>query len=216
MLKEYHKIDGLYMREETGNHKLIDSVFRNPAVEFLKDNEWVFTEKVDGTNVRIFWDCHKVSFQGRTDRSNLPKPLLDFLKKTFGEESIEELFEQIFGEKEVIFFGEGYGPKIQNGGLYRSDISFVLFDVCVDGIYLERKNVEDIAKSFGIDIVPIILTGTIQKAVDFIKQHPQSTMGRAMMEGVVGHPKVELCDKNGKRIIVKIKWNDMKELLKEE
>ena len=37
-----------------GNKKLIEGRFRNPLVEYLKDNEWVFTEKVDGTNIRVF------------------------------------------------------------------------------------------------------------------------------------------------------------------
>lgn len=27
--------------------------------DYLKDNTWIFTEKVDGTNIRIMWDGGK-------------------------------------------------------------------------------------------------------------------------------------------------------------
>jgi len=52
-MKEYHKIESVFEREMERNKKLIESKFRNPVVEYLKDNEWIFTEKVDGTNIRV-------------------------------------------------------------------------------------------------------------------------------------------------------------------
>jgi hypothetical protein len=82
--------------------------------------------------------------------------------------------------------------------------------VLICGNYQSRSNVEDIAKAFGIDVVPIIFEGTIQEGVDFVKGHPKSTMGTADMEGLVGRPKVEMRDRCGKRVIVKIKWEDFK------
>ena len=57
-MKEYHKIETIFERDMDGNKKLIEGKFRNPLVEYLKDNEWVFTEKIDGTNIRVFWDGH--------------------------------------------------------------------------------------------------------------------------------------------------------------
>lgn len=129
---------------------------------------------------------------------------------TFKTNEAEQIFEEKFGETPVILFGEGYGPKIQNGGNYRNDPSFILFDVYISGNYQPRESVEDIARSFGIDVVPIILEGTIQEAVDFVKTKPKSTFGTAMMEGLVGRPKVELKDRCGKRVIVKIKVCDFK------
>jgi hypothetical protein len=135
---------------------------------------------------------------------------VNFLTKKFGGDVNEELFEQKFGEMEVILYGEGYGPKIQNGGDYRSDVSFILFDVYIpaDDLWLRRDAVEDIARAFGIDVVPIIMTGTIQEAVDFVKTAPYSTMGTAKMEGLVGRPEVELRDRMGRRVITKIKVKD--------
>ena len=207
-MQEYHKIETIFERDMNGSKKLIEGVYRNEAVEFLKDNEWEFTEKIDGTNIRVHWDGHKVSFAGRTDKADIPKHLLEKLKEMFDGEENAQIFEQKFSDSEVILFGEGYGPKIQNGGLYRDDVSFILFDVRIGDFYLRRKDVEDIAKSFNVDVVPIIMNGTIQEAVDFVKSKPKSTIGKANMEGLVGRPKVEMYDRMGRRMIVKVKVKD--------
>ena len=207
-MREYNKIDTVYERDVDGTKKLIEGKFRNETVEYLANNEWVFTEKIDGTNIRIYWDGHNVTFGGRTDRASIPSHLVNKLNEMFLNEETEQLFEQKFGETEVILFGEGYGVKIQNGGDYRSDVGFILFDVLVGEIYLKRESVEDIAKAFNLEIVPIVLRGTIGEAVDFIKTAPNSTIGKAKMEGVVGRPKIEMRDRCGNRLIVKIKCRD--------
>ena len=207
-MREYNKIETVYERDVDGTKKLIEGKFRNETVEYLADNEWLFTEKIDGTNIRLYWDGHKVTFGGRTDRASIPAHLVNKLTEIFLNEETEQLFEQKFGEMEVILFGEGYGVKIQNGGDYRPDVGFILFDVLIGENYQSRESVEDIAKAFGLEIVPVVLRGTIKEAVDFIKTKPNSTIGKAKMEGVVGRPKVELRDRCGHRLIVKIKCRD--------
>lgn len=211
-MKEYHKIESLYERDMLGTKKLIEGKFRNPLVEYLKDNEWVFTEKVDGTNIRVCWDGHKITFGGRTENSQIPNNLVNRLNEMFLTNEVEELFEQKFGEVEVILFGEGYGAKIQaGGGLYADTAEFILFDVTVGGIYLDRENVEDIGKAFSLKCVPVISEiKTIDEAVKFVKGKPISRVAKSekIMEGVVGTPKVRINDHRGNRIIVKIKLND--------
>lgn len=209
-MKQYEKIETVFCRDTNGTKRLILDNYRNPTVAYLKDNMWLFTEKVDGTNIRVHWDGHKVEFGGRTDKAQIPGPLLNKLNEMFMTTEAEELFEQTWGDKDVILFGEGYGLKIQNGGDYRSDVSFILFDVLVGDNYQEREWVEKTAQMFNIDVVPIVLTGTIQDGIDYVMKHPQSTMGTAMMEGVVGRPMIELRDRCGERVIVKIKWEDFK------
>lgn len=207
MLKEYHKIETLFERDEK-TKRLIEGKFRNEAIEFLKDNKWQFTEKIDGTNIRIYWDGHKVSFYGRTERAQIPADLVNRLNELFGGEVNEEIFEQKFGETEVMLVGEGYGEKIQKGGLYRKGQDFILFDVMIGNNWQPRESVEEIANSFGIDVVPIILEGTIQDGIDFVKQKPKSKFGTADSEGLVGRTKIELQTRTGKRVIVKIKVSD--------
>lgn len=210
---KYPKIETLFVRDMEGTKKLIEGDYRNESVEFLKDNQWDFSEKIDGSCIGIFWDGHKVSYQGRTERAQIPAHLMNKLIEMFGGETNEELFEQKFGETSVILFGEGYGPKIQKGGGdYRSDVSFILFDVYLpeQNLWLKRDGIEDIAKAFNIDVVPIVLTGTLDDGVEFVKKFPKSTMGTANMEGIVGKPRVDMLDRMGRRIIVKIKCCDFR------
>ena len=208
-MNTYNKIETLFNRDEEGSKKIIEGDYRNETVEFLKDITWQFTEKIDGTNIRIMWDGHKITYGGRTERANIPTHLMDKLLELFDNEETEQLFEQIFGEKEVILFGEGYGTKIQAvGGLYRPDVSFILFDVMINGNYQSREMVEMAAKQFDLEIVPIILEGTIDEGIAYVKTKPMSTIGKAPMEGLVGRPKFELQDRCGNRLIVKIKVRD--------
>ena len=210
-MAEYTKIETIFERDMDGTKKLVEGKFRNETVEYLKDNEWVCTEKIDGTNIGIVWDGHKVSYQGRTERAQIPAHLMNKLIEMFGGNANEELFEQKFGETQVILFGEGYGAKIQKGGgNYRSDVSFILFDVYLpeQNLWLKRDALEDIAKTFGIDVVPIVFTGTLNGAVDFIKTKPKSTIGVADMEGIVCKPKIDMLDRMGRRLIVKVKVRD--------
>ena len=209
-MREYHKIETVFNRSTDGDKRLIWGDYRNETVEYLADNIWQFTEKIDGTNIRIHWDGHNVEIGGRTDRAQIPKHLMDYLSATFLTPEVEELFEQTYGEKDVMLFGEGYGAKIQNGGDYRFDVSFILFDVLIGDNWQSREWVEATAKMFGIDVVPIVLEGTIDDGIDYVMQHNNSTIGNAVMEGVVGRPKVEMKDRLGNRIIVKIKWKDFK------
>ena len=212
-MREYHKIETVFNRSTDGDKRLIWGDYRNETVEYLANNIWQFTEKIDGTNIRIHWDGHNVEIGGRTDRAQIPKHLMDYLSATFLTPEVEELFEQTYGEKDVMLFGEGYGAKIQNGGDYRSDVSFILFDVLIDDNWQSRELVETTAKMFGIDVVPIVLEGTIGDGIDYVMQHNNSTIGKAVMEGVVGRPKVEMKDRLGNRIIVKIKWKDFKNFI---
>lgn len=210
-MHQYHKIETIWERNKDGTKKLMPGVWRSEAVQFLKDCNWLWTEKIDGTNIGIHWDGHKVHFQGRTERAQIPAHLLDRLRELFDGETNEQLFEQTFGEAEVILFGEGYGYKIQNGGLYLRDrADFIMFDVYIPekNLYLRRPDVEEIAGAFGVDVVPIVGEGPLSEAIQYIKGKPMSTIGTHQMEGVVCRPSVEMNDRMGNRIIVKIKERD--------
>lgn len=207
---EYTKIETPFERDMDGSKKLIEGKYRNEAVYYLKDSQWICTEKIDGTNIGVLWDGHRVSYQGRTERAQIPAHLTNKLIELFGGDVNEELFEQKFGDMPVILFGEGYGVKIQNGGNYRPDVSFILFDVYLpeQNLWLKRDAIEDIAKAFNVDVVPIVMRGTIEEAVEFVKTKPKSTIGTANMEGLVCKPEVDLLDRMGRRVMVKIKVKD--------
>ena len=208
-MEEYHKIKNIYERDPN-TKKINEDKYTDDILQFLEDNIWEFTEKIDGTNIRIIWNGHKVSFAGRTDKAVIPVELSNRLFELFGGEANEQLFEQKFGATPIILYGEGYGKGIQNGGLYSEKQDFILFDVKIKENWQTRESVEDIANYFGIKIVPILLTGTLKEGVEFIKNKPLSKVGQkeCLIEGVVGRTKIELNDRFSNRVIVKIKVKD--------
>lgn len=209
----YTKIETPFIRDMSGTKKLIEGEFRSEAVKFLSNNQWFFSEKTDGCNTGIFWDGYKVHYQGRTERANIPAHLMNRLIEIFGTNEAEEMFEQMFGEKEVVLFGEGYGAKIQKGGgNYIPDgCDFILFDVYIPSsdTWLLWNDMISVADAFNIKHVPLVMTGTIQDAIDYVKTKPVSRINpNHEMEGLVGKPLVDFYDRNHKRVIVKIKVKD--------
>ena len=149
---------------------MIIGKFAKPEFELLKDVRWTFTEKVDGTNVRVMWDGNRVMFNGKTDNAQLPTPLFYKLEELFMGQANEQKFEEMFGQDPVCLYGEGFGNKIQAVGKdYNPDgVDFVLFDVKVGDWWLERENVVDIAEKLDIKVVPVLLEGTLQEASDMV------------------------------------------------
>ena len=134
---EYTKIPNIFRRDEKTN-KLLEGVYSTDELRLLENVTWQFTEKVDGTNIRVIWDGYRVSFAGRTDKATIQPHLLKRLEELFGGEDKEEIFEQNFGKKEVILFGEGFGEKIQKGGELYGSVDFILFDVWI-GMWLRSR-----------------------------------------------------------------------------
>ena len=209
-MRYYHKIETLFERDTGGTKKLITGLWRNEAVSLLKDICWDWTEKIDGTNIVVCWDGNAVSFGGRTERASIPADLVNKLNEYFSGEENAQIFEQLFGAREVTLFGEGYGKKIQAAGAsYIPDgVDFILFDVMIGNGFMSRDSVNSVARAFGLKSVPVVGSGTLAEAVKYIRSKPQSTIGTCAMEGIVVRPHVELCDRYGNRIIAKIKCRD--------
>ena len=195
-----------------GDKKFILGEWTTPELEYLKDKEWVFTEKVDGTNIRIMWNGKEVVFGGRSDDAQLYTPLLLRLQELFMRMEPRIKFAEIFGieEQDTVLYGEGFGANVQSGGgnYIPNGQDFVLFDVAINGLWLERKNVEDITNKFGIQIVPIIGYGTLEEAIEITKKGFKSQWGDFIAEGIVARPRVELLSRRGERIITKVKYKD--------
>jgi hypothetical protein len=209
-MKEYHKITTLWKREDQKPHNMIIGEYALPEFELLKDVQWEFTEKVNGTNIRIIWDGYKITFGGKTDNASIPAILVKKLQEMFLGEANEQKFEEVFGKDPACLYGEGFGAKIQKGGgKYNPDgVDFVLFDVRIGEWWLQRHNILDVAKKLDIEVVPIVLTGTLQEASDFVQEGFKSIYGEADSEGVVGKPVVELFNRRGERIVTKLKHKD--------
>jgi len=183
--------------------------FSCPEFQYLADCQWVLTEKIDGTNIRVIFDSNgEMEIRGRTDRAILAGDLV---------QSIYEMFDHV-ETSDLTFYGEGYGAGIQKGGCYRPDKSFILFDI-YDNTHERFRSwdsLKSLADGLGIPYVPQIHIGSLRCGYSMVKEGLRSTFGSFMAEGLVGRPLVPLFGIHGQRIIVKIKHRDyyMKELVK--
>ena len=123
--------------------------------------------------------------------------------------------------KMYTIYGEGYGVKIQAcGSQYLKDSNKVIgFDVKVtsnngDELYLLNKNRDEIMNKMGMPIVPTIGYFTIQEAIDYVKRgfvsHVAENNKAFIAEGIVCKSPVGLKNRQGQRIIFKVKtcdWN---------
>ena len=207
-MKEYHKIQTVFKRDPETNFKtLLEGDYSEPEFKFLENNEWVFTEKVDGMNIRVMIRDGRVEFRGKTDRASIPATLVSRLRE-IPEKELLSMFED-----GACLYGEGYGSKIQKGGgNYRKDNGFVIFDVMIGGVWLSRENVENIAYELGLEIVPILGSGPLSTMVSIVKEGFISTWSSPgnefIAEGIVARPAVDILDRRGRRIITKLKHKD--------
>lgn len=218
-MTEYQKIQTLFLRDD--KNIIIPDQFTYPEFEYLKDNKWECTEKIDGINIRIelyFYTNDlgergvNVEYKGRTDKANIPEHLLSKLKELFDSANWLEVFDIDKGT--VVLYGEGYGAKIRKGGNYiSSGVDFILFDVKVDKWWLQRKAVEDIANKLNIKVVPLIGYMTIPEAVEYVRKGFKSTIAENKdydAEGLVLKTSTGLLRRNGERLITKIKTVDFR------
>lgn len=207
-MTEYHKIQSIYKRDMTSKRKtLIEGAWTLPEFEFLALNTWTFTEKVDGTNIRVIFEGGCIAFGGRTDDAQIPAQLVGRLNERF--QPLAAKLGEVFADGQAVLYGEGYGAKIQKGGgNYRPDQDFVLFDVRVGQWWLQRADVHDVAQKLGLDVVPVIGEGSLHDAVAWAKRGIRSTWGDFEAEGIVARPKTELNTRSGHRLVAKIKCRD--------
>lgn len=207
-MKPYHKIQTVFKRDPATNHRtLLEGQFSLPEFEYLKDAEWVFTEKVDGTNIRVEWNDGVGRFAGRTNKAQIPLFLLGRLQQMFPATRLAGIADQF------TLYGEGYGNRIQKvGKRYIPDgVDFILFDVRVGDWWLNRDDVADIAERLDCKVVPEVGRGTLLDAVEMTRGGLESLISRGLTsEGLIMRPAVELRTRSGDRIISKVKWKDFR------
>ena len=208
-MKEYHKINSVFKRDER-TKRFIEGDWSTPELAYLAGNIWTWDEKIDGTNIRVEW-TGKRGFGGRTDNASIPAHLFARLEELFSPERLSVALPDTNETTPITLYGEGFGSKIQKGGLYLGDkVDFILFDVRVGEWWLKREAVEDIAQRLDLRITPILGEGTLLEAIEKVRHGFQSTIGTAPAEGMVLRPKTHMNDRRGDRIITKVKTRDFK------
>lgn len=207
MTNEYHKIQSIYKRHPDGSFRVGE--WSTPALSALRGARWVWTEKIDGTNIRLSNSPDgRLVVQGRTDRAQIPATLISAIGTLGLDGRLGNL----------VLYGEGFGAKIQKGGgNYRPDQGFVLFDVFVPdeshpmgGWWLEREQVDSVASQLGIEVAPVVGAGTLDEAIRFVAERfPHSRWGAFRPEGIVCRIDGDAFDRAGKRVICKVKHKDL-------
>ena len=221
---EYPKIETLYNRKG----KWVDiNVIRKR--EFFIPKEWTLTEKINGRNLRAsLFDNGEVEIEGRHDDSEIPSELYHLMEHWFTPEKMQKCFwmdpEKI--PRTATVYGEGYGAGMVPGsGIYRNNASFRMFDCLVETWWLDRANIEDVAKKLNIKVVPIIgQISTFPKSASDLKNLFQpfgSYVAKQetsfdeddryyQPEGIVAKTDPIIFNKKGERIMWKLKLLDFK------
>lgn len=220
---KYPKIQSVYKRDEKGN--FLAGQYATRELAYLSELPWTWTEKIDGTNIRVHIVRDEIDLQtgqpmsfeygGRTDNAQIPATLIKRLDEIFRSEEMAERVLEAFGYTgpvDVTLFGEGYGAGIQKGGAYIPDgVNFTVFDVKVGPWWLREDDVSDVADKLGIARVPYVGTFDIPKAVSIVMNGAfESIYGGVVPEGIVGKPFTPLFGRRGERIITKVKGCDFK------
>lgn len=220
--RTYTKINTLYKRDRENKNIIIPGEYSDEEVKYLKDCLWMWTIKIDGTNMHYQWDGHTLEIHGKTTEANIPPSLKTKMEQLVTKEIMEEMFPIKYNEDGieipmmVRLYGEGCGKNIQGniGKAYNpKEHDFILFNILIDNWWLTRESCEEIAMILNLRIVELIGYMTIGEAEEMVKKGFKDPMSMTDLdaEGLVGTPLYDLRKRDGSRIIVKIKSKDYRD-----
>lgn len=180
-------------------------------IDILNFKECYCLEKIHGTSAHINWKSNKLSFfSGGATHSN-------FIN-IFNHENLENKFKELFMDKQVTIYGEAYGGKLQGmRETYGGNLKFIVFDVNIDGLWLDVPKAEKISLNFDLEFVDYIRCSTDLEILNQERDKPSTQAIRngcgnnKLREGIVIRPIIELTKNNNERIISKHKRDEFKE-----
>jgi len=217
---------GQAARQHPYFHKYTDIANLRNFPKSLKYDEpvWV-TEKLHGTNSRVGWVrsldengtpyLEKVIGTHRTQRKleNAGVYGLPFELYGDGLEKAKNLIETGMGGQpdSIIFFGEIFGPGVQDLQYDLKGKDWRLFDIAVNGTYFSYFNLKSICEVCNIPLVPhyVPYTYNFEKLCELAEGKSALAEGQ-IKEGIVVRPLFELTwgkgelDPNPKRMIFKL------------
>ena len=208
----YPKTMNVFIRSEI-THKLQPRQWQYPFYNF-KNLQWIGTEKVDGTNVRVAWWNGSLKILGRRNRSQIPSRLLEYLNWLFNPYKNYRLLDGI------VLYGEGYGGKIQKRGKdYSEHENFVVFDIKREDTWFTREQMKGFLdtcfneEGHKLNLVPILRVGTLTHLVREVSRGIKSDWGNFQAEGLVVTPSVlTFYGQRKVRLKAKLKTKDLKDL----
>lgn len=225
--KTYTKINSLYKRDAKGNFVIGD--FACPEFEMLFHAKWKAYEKIDGTNTSFYWDGHELRIDGKSENAQFNPAVMEMLQNKLTVEKLSEVLPPKFNEDgsekktTYIIYGEAYGAKIQGkvGPRYiKEGHDFRIFDIAVIGEdgkvwWLEMETVEEICNQLGVSMPYCYGVMTLEEAEQKVIKGWCSSISEdptLPVEGLVLRPVVQLFNKKGERVMVKVKTCDYRKL----
>lgn len=154
----------------------------------------------------------------------------NFNIKYYGGGQSQVRFEAIFNKEDlqtkllalnqpmVSIYGEVYGGSCQKmSDTYGKDLKFVVFDIQIGDLWLDVPNMDECARSLGLDVVHWEKVPTDPEILNALRDAPSvqalnNGMGaNKKREGIVLRPPIEVTKNNGARIIAKHKRDDFQE-----
>lgn len=191
----------------TGQKAMLDEIIaciKPTLAELFPKESAKFVPKMNDKNQPIMYEFD--SAEGYYPDSPIEKP------------TSADIYVVEYEEVPVYIYGEFFGKKIQSGGNYDKDKNrFSIFDICVQGWWVPIDMLNDYAYKLGLDVAPYIGQMTIEEAEKMVMKEFKTTVPDVsnpdyLAEGIVARPVIPIKDPRGKRIIVKIKSCDYREL----
>lgn len=184
---------------------------REELLPYMNDKTcWWVSEKLDGTNTRIIWDGYKVDVKGRTSSSQLQGYQNELLRELIQNDNYK--FDETFGTKEVTIYGEAFGGKIQKNP-HGVEPQFMVFDINIDGVWLQYPDVSKIAESLGLRYNNHVLIMGWDTVMDAFKETVKQRLDEdEYFEGLVAVPGHMPLTRLGERVMTKIKVADFEEV----
>ena len=213
----YSKIPALYKRDGDNPRSVLVGIYKDRHVEALANYPvWTVTEKLDGANTRLHWNGTEVRVGSRRTWQHQAN-IVDAIEAAHPH--LEAMFEQNFegDDVDVTVYGEAIGAGVQKGGAYGDKIRFVAFDVTVGGRYLKNRDARDVVWQLGLDFVEA--RGRLVSVTDVWAEMsgggdlPYSTYRERQPEGYVLRTVPEMYKANGDRIMVKLTYRDLGQLV---
>lgn len=227
-MERYGKTPGPFKRGK--NNKIILGKWSDGTLEYLQDAKFMFTEKLDGTNIRlIYWPaCSPYStpigeehvlnstghpayleIRGRSDNATVHHKLQEW------KDSLDiDLFVKAFGDNRVCIYGEGIGDGIQKGGPQYGSTHFRAFAIKGSRGFLPFQVTSEILRhGLYLETAPVMACCTLNEGIKLVQRGVKSVFGNGKFwaEGLIGLPTVPLYTPKRERIIVKLKHRDLYE-----
>lgn len=202
----------------------IDNLYKDQRILLFK--ECYALEKIHGTSARVEWDGRCVAgdiggylsfFPGGEDPERF--------KALFDVRALDDALFRKFPYVEVTFYGEAYGGKQQGmSATYGKELRFTVFDVKIDGQFVDVPVADEIATACGFEFVPWARVPTDIAMLDKYRDMPSEQAARngcpgpdrfgfspPIREGVVLRPIHECVFNGGARAICKHKRPEFSE-----